>query len=175
MSPRAEHSSPRGRLGNPFAHRGLPLDAEIGSYQNRARQYNARLKRFMQRDPPASLRVAGSGYHDGMCTCLYTKGRPIASADPSGMGTAVVYYCQEYPSGPDDTGCLCTGNATSAHTNPFWRNRCTTTWSVRVTTGGCSAAEIEAARIAAKIGNCSCWWDCKRQFIPCANRAILGS
>jgi hypothetical protein len=43
-----------------------------------------------------------------------------------------------------------------------------------VSIGGCSAAEIEAARIAARIGNCRCWWDCKRQFIPCVNRAILG-
>jgi hypothetical protein len=33
--PAASHS----RRGNLFAHQGLPLDAELASYQNRARQY----------------------------------------------------------------------------------------------------------------------------------------
>jgi hypothetical protein len=42
--PAASHS----RRGNLFAHQGLPLDAELASYQNRARQYAPGAKRFMQ-------------------------------------------------------------------------------------------------------------------------------
>jgi RHS repeat-associated protein len=45
--PAATHS----RRGNPFRHQGLALDAELASYQNRARQYAPKAKRFMQRDP----------------------------------------------------------------------------------------------------------------------------
>jgi RHS repeat-associated protein len=45
--PAASHS----RRGNLFAHQGLPLDAELASYQNRARQYAPAARRFMQRDP----------------------------------------------------------------------------------------------------------------------------
>jgi hypothetical protein len=42
--PAASHS----RRGNLFAHQGLPLDAELASYQNRARQYAPTARRFMQ-------------------------------------------------------------------------------------------------------------------------------
>ncbi len=38
-------------LGNTRAHQGLILDAEIGSFNNRARQYHPALKAFGQRDP----------------------------------------------------------------------------------------------------------------------------
>ncbi len=77
-------SSPRSRLGNPFAHQGLPLDAEIASYQNRARQYNPGLKRFMQRDPLAMRNRAGSGYQDGMNLSVYQSSLPIRLLDPYG-------------------------------------------------------------------------------------------
>jgi hypothetical protein len=43
-------SSSRSLRGNPFGHQGLVLDAEIGSYQNRARQFAPARKRFMQMD-----------------------------------------------------------------------------------------------------------------------------
>jgi hypothetical protein len=39
------------RRGNLFAHQGLPLDAELASYQNRARQYAPAARRFMGMDP----------------------------------------------------------------------------------------------------------------------------
>ncbi len=77
-------SSPRSRLGNPFAHQGLPLDAEIASYQNRARQYNPGLKRFMQRDPLATQPRAGRGYQDGMNLFLRARANPWRTFDPSG-------------------------------------------------------------------------------------------
>ena len=35
----------------PFGHQGLYFDAEIGTYQNRHRQYDAPKRRFTQRDP----------------------------------------------------------------------------------------------------------------------------
>jgi len=57
-------SSPRSRLGNPFAHQGLLLDAEIASYQNRARHYNPGLKRFMQRDPLGLMSRISMGLND---------------------------------------------------------------------------------------------------------------
>ncbi len=36
-------------MGNSFGHQGLAFDVEIGSYQNRHRQYAPKMKRFMQR------------------------------------------------------------------------------------------------------------------------------
>jgi hypothetical protein len=40
-------------VGNVFFHQGLPLDQEKSSYQNRWREYGARMQRFAQRDPLA--------------------------------------------------------------------------------------------------------------------------
>jgi RHS repeat-associated protein len=80
-------SSPRSRLGNPFAHQGLPLDAEIASYQNRARQYNPGLNRFMQRDPLITRPQAGSGYQDGASLYVYVRSNPAKATDPLGTKT----------------------------------------------------------------------------------------
>ncbi len=63
-------------LGNPFAHQGLFYDPEIESYQNRARQYHPRHRRFLQRDP--------LGYIDGMSLYGYVGRNPIIWKDPSG-------------------------------------------------------------------------------------------
>jgi len=52
------------RLGNPFGHQGLVLDAEIGSYQNRARQYGPSVRRFIQRDPLVSDSLMYAGLTD---------------------------------------------------------------------------------------------------------------
>jgi len=76
-------SSPRSRLGNPFAHQGLPLDAEIASYQNRARQYNPGLKRFMQRDPLGSRQAAFRGLGDEINPYVYVQSSPQSARDPS--------------------------------------------------------------------------------------------
>jgi len=38
-------------VDQPFAHQGLLYDAEIMTYQNRARQYDPNKRRFVQRDP----------------------------------------------------------------------------------------------------------------------------
>jgi RHS repeat-associated protein len=78
--PAASHS----RRGNLFAHQGLPLDAELASYQNRARQYAPTARRFMQRDPLAVGAHPGSGFQDGLSLFAYTRSHPIARRDPSG-------------------------------------------------------------------------------------------
>jgi RHS repeat-associated protein len=80
-------SRPRSRLGNPFAHQGLPLDAEIASYQNRARQYNPGLKRFMQRDPLALVQEADYGYQDGLSLYQYVRNDPLHQLDAYGTRT----------------------------------------------------------------------------------------
>jgi len=72
-------SSPRSRLGNPFAHQGLPLDAEIASYQNRARQYNPGLKRFMQKDR--------LDWGDGPNPYAYLRANPLSHRDPQGLSS----------------------------------------------------------------------------------------
>jgi RHS repeat-associated protein len=77
----------RSQLGNPFAHQGLVFDAEIGSYQNRARQYNPRLKRFMQRDPLGFLPWTGVAYRDGMNLYQYVASDPLIWLDATGMSS----------------------------------------------------------------------------------------
>jgi RHS repeat-associated protein len=70
--PAASHS----RRGNLFAHQGLPLDAELASYQNRARQYAPPARRFMQRDP--------LGYTAGLQSYAYGQENPHKFVDPYG-------------------------------------------------------------------------------------------
>ena len=89
----------RDAFGNPFAHQGLQLDPEIGSYQNRARQYAPKLKRFMQRDPLTLKTRAGSGYQDGMNLSVYCASSPLANRDPSGQW-AGWYQCRWRQSKP---------------------------------------------------------------------------
>jgi RHS repeat-associated protein len=50
----------------PFGHQGLLFEPEIGSYQNRRRQYDPGKRRFVQRDPLATRPLSGGGYHDGL-------------------------------------------------------------------------------------------------------------
>jgi len=85
--PAATHS----RRSNLFAHQGLVLDPEIGSYQNRARQYSPRAKRFMQRDPLIESHVARSGYADGQNLYVATAASPLARTDWSGH-TSILFY-----------------------------------------------------------------------------------
>jgi RHS repeat-associated protein len=75
------------QLGNPFAHQGLVFDPEIGSYQNRHRQYNPKLKRFMQRDPLVLRARAKSRYQDGLNVYTYVRGNPVIHVDPPGTVT----------------------------------------------------------------------------------------
>jgi RHS repeat-associated protein len=65
------------KAGFPFAHQGLLLEPEIGSYQNRHRQYDPTEMRFMQRDP--------EGYIDGLNSYGYTGTNPASHRDPTGL------------------------------------------------------------------------------------------
>jgi len=87
--PAATHS----RRRNLFAHQGLVLDPEIGSYQNRARQYAPRAKRFMQRDPTALDEMSGRGYQDGPCLYAYMRSRPVVLRDPFGSSACWADPC----------------------------------------------------------------------------------
>jgi RHS repeat-associated protein len=89
-------SASRSRLGNPFAHQGLALDAEIASYQNRARQYNPTLKRFMQRDP-LGPQAARNCYAPNRWT-------PLRFADPMGTTPCTSAPCSQ-PTDPPASCC----------------------------------------------------------------------
>ena len=75
---------PYSAVGNTRAHQGLVYDAEIGSYSGRARQYGARLKRFMQRDPLSRRRHARVAYWEGMNSYACFRNNPFRWYDPSG-------------------------------------------------------------------------------------------
>ena len=60
----------------PFAHQGLYLDAELGTYQNRHRQYDPGQKRFLQRDNVSRV--------DGLHLYAYARVSPTSRLDPSG-------------------------------------------------------------------------------------------
>jgi RHS repeat-associated protein len=74
-------------VNQPFAHQGLLFEPEIGSYQNRARQYDPGKRRFAQRDPLAFSRSAQSTYVDGMNLYSYGRYTPLSRNDPSGFIT----------------------------------------------------------------------------------------
>jgi len=71
-------------LGQVFAHQGLPLDGEVGSYQNRAREYGPAMRRFVQRDPLSNSTTPPVGYADGMSLSFPLLGNPVSRVDPSG-------------------------------------------------------------------------------------------
>ncbi len=63
-------------VDQPFAHQGLLHEPEIGSYQNRARQYHPGTRRFLQRDP--AQYAGGMGFYE------YIASNPTNGVDPSG-------------------------------------------------------------------------------------------
>jgi len=84
-------------VDQPFAHQGLLYDAEIMTYQNRARQYDPAKRRFAQRDPLALRNDALVGYHDGPNLYTYLRLDPIGATDP--QGTATCDYQEISPGG----------------------------------------------------------------------------
>ena len=96
---------PASSVGNTFFHQGLAFDQEKGSYQNRHREYQARVQRFAQRDPLAARPRAHAGYQDGLNLCAYARSNPLLHRDRSGTSTDPV------PSGPPPgASCSCTWN-----------------------------------------------------------------
>ena len=79
-------------LHQPFAHQGLLYEPELGSYQNRLRQYDPTKRQFLQRDPLAE----GPGPDDApdrLNVYRYVRNSPLGITDPSGgAGDCVCQY-----------------------------------------------------------------------------------
>jgi RHS repeat-associated protein len=101
------------RWGNVFGRQGLVFDSEIGSYQNRARQYLPEKRRFMQRDPLLVRHFAAAGYQDGSSVYAYLVGNPLQNLDPEGADS----ICDKYFFGPITvTECSCVKMTESCNT-----------------------------------------------------------
>ncbi|GJM25784.1 MAG: hypothetical protein DHS20C16_21990 [Phycisphaerae bacterium] len=74
--------------GNAFGHQGLVFDAELASYQNRARQYAPTVRRFIHRDPLAFVPIAKSGFQDGQNVYMPVRGNPLRFRDFRGLDVA---------------------------------------------------------------------------------------
>ncbi len=72
-------------LGNTRFHQGLILDPEIGSFNNRARQYAPQLKRFMQRDPWTLQPHPMAGLPKRITVYAYLGGNPLVRGDEQGL------------------------------------------------------------------------------------------
>ena len=68
----------------PFAHQGLLFEPEIGSYQNRARQYDPPKKRFAQADP-LIVQTQAKSTQDGSDFYAYLAANPQSRLDPVGL------------------------------------------------------------------------------------------
>ena len=92
-------------VDQPFAHQGLLYDPEIGSYQNRARQYDPTQRRFMQKDARA-LGVnrfhPWGQYRDGMNLLQYVGSNPARFNDPFGEDIDWSKPPEEYPITEDE-------------------------------------------------------------------------
>jgi len=86
-----------GTTGGLFAHQGLLLDAEIGQYHNRAREYHAGSARFLQRDIVAFRNGFNVGLHylDGLNLHDYVQGNPVTRVDPTGLSDCCIEQCNE--------------------------------------------------------------------------------
>jgi len=79
-------------VDQPFGHQGLLFESEIGSYQNRARQYDPAKRRFNQRDQLVFSEMPSDvewHYYDGLNLYGYVKSNPLQGLDPTGFGC----YC----------------------------------------------------------------------------------
>lgn len=85
---------PATKVNQPFAHQGLLFEPEIGSYQNRARQYDVRLRRFTRPDDislgsnavllASPLPLPQAQYTGGLNVYHYNYSNPTTILDPTG-------------------------------------------------------------------------------------------
>ncbi|GIW75145.1 MAG: hypothetical protein KatS3mg104_0208 [Phycisphaerae bacterium] len=80
-----------------LGHQGLRIDAESGTYYNRARQLHSGLGNFTRRDPLLTE------YQDGMSLYQYVQGNPSANEDPTGR-CLIAVYCGGVASGQQNCG-----------------------------------------------------------------------
>ncbi len=80
-------------VDQPFGHQGLLHEPEIGMIHNRAREYDAVKRRFVQRDPLTRRPTAGSGYQDGLNLYQYVGSNPLSKTDPSGRVIPILAAC----------------------------------------------------------------------------------
>ncbi len=73
-----------GTVENPYAYTGRELDADTGLYYYRARYYDPRTGRFLQKDP--------IGFKGGINYYVYARDNPIQYADPKGLDVTVTLY-----------------------------------------------------------------------------------
>ncbi len=99
---RVHHNRRSSPAGNLFLHQGLVYDAEIGAYQNRAREYDPITERFMQRDPLVSdVAILSSARNLRLQNAYeYVDRAPLTYLDPSGMYALML--CTGY-----NIGCRC--------------------------------------------------------------------
>jgi RHS repeat-associated protein len=77
-----------GTVENPYTYAGREFDAETGLYYYRARYYDPRIGRFLQKDP--------IGLRGGLNVFSYVGNNPLKYIDPFGLyGTSdfVLHYC----------------------------------------------------------------------------------
>ena len=86
---------PTSTVGNVFAHQGLPFDHEKTGYQNRHREYVARLQCFVQRDP--------LGYVDSISLYPYARMSPVLRTDA--LRTGPSFCTGSCPTTPDVVCC----------------------------------------------------------------------
>ncbi len=91
-------------VDQPFGHQGLLFDAEIGSYQNRARQYDQDGRRFLQRDELGASFPRGNAYVDGLNVYQYVRSQPTRRTDSSGRASK---DCKCPGSSADDGWTMC--------------------------------------------------------------------
>ncbi|MEZ6084654.1 MAG: RHS repeat-associated core domain-containing protein [Phycisphaerae bacterium] len=91
--------------GNSLGHQGLVFDAELASYQNRARHYTPAFKKFVQPDPLRGSASAIIGYPDGMNAFEYLKSSPSTHRDSSGLQVVCpqrTCHCSDLGGGQQD-------------------------------------------------------------------------
>jgi len=82
------HNRTSSSVGLIFAHQGLILDPEIGTYYNRARTYNPSLQRFIQTDPHGIQETTVDAdllYVDGLNNYAYVRNNPVLLGDSKGL------------------------------------------------------------------------------------------
>ncbi|MBE7457798.1 MAG: hypothetical protein HS102_14420 [Planctomycetia bacterium] len=84
---RVHHTRRTSPVGNIFLHQSLVYDAEIGAYQNRAREYTPTHTRYAQTDP--------IGFADSLNLYAAYRLNPLTHRDPSGLQVRPPYHAND--------------------------------------------------------------------------------